>query len=161
MSDITYIALIMSISGYHGNWSPHILHNLSQEVVAVRVGGIFEICLVIMTRSWVSTGIVPAQTPVTVPIVPYITNQAPSAYSGHLCCCSVCPQYCCHIETPQSAPMGRGRVLLTIKVTPGLVGWASPTFTGLHQGAGSVCMWAYVMNACWTAGDRDTRLVIM
>ena len=58
-------------------------------------------------------------------------------------------------------PMGEGRVLLTNKVTPGLVGWAGPTFTRLHQGASSVCMWAYVMNVCWTAIDRDARLVIM
>ena len=57
--------------------------------------------------------------------------------------------------------MGEGRVLLTNKVTLGLVMWAGPTFTGLHQGASSVCMWAYVMNAHWTASDRDARLVIM
>src|SRR5882724_5728083 len=58
-------------------------------------------------------------------------------------------------------PMGEGRVLLSNKVTLGLVRWAGPTFTGLHQGAGSVHMWAYVMSVHWTAGDRDARLVIM
>ena len=94
-------------------------------------------------------GIIPAWTPVTAPIVPYITNQAPLAYSGPLCC---------HIETPQLAPNGEGRVLLTNKMTLGLVGWAGPTFTGLHQGAGSVRMWAYVMSARWTAGFRSTQI---
>jgi len=49
--------------------------------------------------------------------------------------------------------MGEGRVFLSNKVTPGLVRWASPTFTRLHQGAGSVRMWAYVMNVHWTASD--------
>ena len=58
-------------------------------------------------------------------------------------------------------PMGEGRVLLSNKVTLGLVGWAGPTFTRLHWGAGSVHMWAYVMNAHWTASDRDVRWVIM
>ena len=57
--------------------------------------------------------------------------------------------------------MGEARVLLSNKVTPGLVGWASLTFTRLHQGANSVHMQAYVMNVCWTASDRDMRLVIM
>jgi len=57
-------------------------------------------------------------------------------------------------------PMG-GRVPQTNKVTPGLVRWAGLTFTRLHQGAGSVHMQAYVMNSCWTASDRDVRLVIM
>src|SRR5882724_2124409 len=104
-------------------------------------------------------GIVPARAPVTAPTRPYITNQAPSAYSGHLCCHSACSQSRCHIETligPQW-----GRVLLTIKVTLGLVRWASLTFTWIHRGAGSVCIQAYLMNTCWTAGDRDVRLVIM
>ena len=58
-------------------------------------------------------------------------------------------------------PMGEGRVLLSNKVTLGLVRWASLTFTGLHQGASSVCMQDYVMNEHWTASDRDVRLVIM
>src|SRR5882724_6533581 len=40
ISDITCIALIMSISNYCGNRSPNMLCNLSQEAVAVRVGGI-------------------------------------------------------------------------------------------------------------------------
>jgi len=56
---------------------------------------------------------------------------------------------------------GEGRVLLSNKVTLGLVSWAGPTFTELHWGAGSVHMWDYVMNAHWTAGDRDARLVII
>src|SRR5882724_644874 len=54
-----------------------------------------------------------------------------------------------------------GRFLLTNKVMLGLVGWAGPTFTGLHQGAGLVRMQAYVMSAHWTASDRNVRLVIM
>src|SRR5882724_9626774 len=58
-------------------------------------------------------------------------------------------------------PIGEGRVLLSNKVTLGLVGWASLTFTRLHWGASSVHMQAYVMNVCWTAVDRDARLVII
>ena len=54
-----------------------------------------------------------------------------------------------------------GRVLLTNKVTPGLVRWAGLTFTGLHRGAGSVRMQAYVMNVHWTASDKDVRLLVM
>src|SRR5882724_10645333 len=49
-------------------------------------------------------------------------------------------------------PMGEGRVLLSNKVTLGLVRWAGLTLTRLHQGAGSVCMWAYIINVHWTAG---------
>src|SRR5882724_8309102 len=44
-------------------------------------------------------------------------------------------------------PMGEGRVLLSNKVTPGLVRWA-----------GSVHMWAYVMNVCWTAGGMGCKV---
>ena len=53
-----------------------------------------------------------------------------------------------------------GRVL-TSKVTLGLVRWVGPTFTRLHQGAGSVRMQAYVMNVHWTASDKDVRLLVM
>ena len=160
MSDITYIALITSISDYCGNQPPHVLHKLSWEAVAVRVGGIWNLP---GNHDWIvsfSTSIVPAQTPVTAPIVPYITNQAPLAYSRHLCCCSVCLNTAAILRLHNRPPMGGG-FLLTNKVTLGLVGWAGLTFTGLHWGDGSVCMQAYVMSACWTASDRDVRLVIM
>src|SRR5882724_1047797 len=80
----------------------------------------------------------------------------PGAYAATVCALNTTILRLC--DWP---PMGEGRVLLSNKVTPGLVGWAGLTFTGLHRGASSVCMWDYVMNACWTAGDRDARLVIM
>src|SRR5882724_1314805 len=92
-------------------------------------------------------GIVPARTPVTTPTGPYITNQAPSAYSGHLCCHSACPQYCCHIETPQLAPMG-GEGSSDYQGDPrlGQVGrpdiyWASPRgWLSSHAGLCNECM---------------------
>ena len=62
MSDITYISLIMSNSDYHGNWPPHMLRNLSQEAAAVRVGDIWNGCLLIVTELRVAAGIVPART---------------------------------------------------------------------------------------------------
>jgi len=48
-------ALITSNSVYRSNRSPHMLHNLSREAAAVRVGGIWNGHLVIMTETWVST----------------------------------------------------------------------------------------------------------
>jgi len=39
-------------------------------------------------------------------------------------------------------------------------GGASLAFTRLHWRDGSVCMWAYVRNACWTTGDMDVRLKV-
>jgi len=163
MSDITYIALITSISDYHGNWPPHTLCNLSQEAAAVRVGGIWNGCLVIVTKLWVSTGIIPAQTSC------HCTHCTLHYKSGTLsllwvpmlpqCVPSIPLPYWDSVIGPQWG--GRGGFRLSNKVTPGLVGWAGLTFTRLHWGAGSVHMWAYVMNVHWTAGDRDVRLVIM
>src|SRR5882724_7341732 len=98
-----------------------------------------------MTETRVSVGIIPAQTPVTAPTGPYITNQAPLAYSGHLCCHSACPQYCHHIETPQSAPMGEGSSDYQGDPRLGLMGWpdifqASPR--------GRLCSHAGLCNYC-------------
>ena len=136
MSDITYVALIMSISNYHSNLSPPMLHNLSREAAAVRVGGIWNGCLLIMTESWVAVGIIPAQTSC------HCTHCAPHYKSTilGLLWAPILPQCMPPILPPCwdsaiSPQMGEGRVLLTNKVTPGLVGWASLTFTRLTGGA--------------------------
>src|SRR5882724_3638872 len=112
-----------------------------------------------MTELQVSTGIVPAWTschcthcyPTLQIRHPWLT---PGTYAATVHALNTATILRLHNQPP----MG---VLLSNKVTPGLVGWAGLTFTRLHQRASSVCMWAYVMNACWTAGDRDARLVIM
>jgi len=122
------------------------LHNLSREAVAVRVGYL----------KWspgnhdqnvsFSAGIIPAQTPVTVPTGPYITNQAPLAYSGNLCCRSACPQHCRHIETPRLAPMG-GEGSSDYQVTQAWSGGRPDTYwaslrgqLSLHVGLCNECM---------------------
>jgi len=84
--------------------------------------------------------------------VPHITNQPPLAYPG---------AYAAYVETLPLAPMEEGRVLLTNKVTPGLVGWPADIYQVTRELQLSFTCWAYVISVRWTASDRDVRLVII
>jgi len=159
MSDITYIALITSISDYHNIQPQHMLHNLSQEAAAVRVEGIWNCCLVIVTELWVSHGHCSCLDSCH---CTHCTLHYKSVTLGLLwvpmlpqCMPSILPPYWDSVIGPQWG------VLLTNKLTLGLVRWASLTFTGLHWGASSVRMQDYVMNVHWTASDKDVRLLAM
>src|SRR5882724_140127 len=100
-----------------------------------------------MTKLPASVGIILLRFPVTAPTVPTLQIRhpwlTPGTYAAEVHALNTATILRLCIWPPM---VGEGKVLLSNKVTLGLVGWAGPTFTGLHWEASSVRMQAYVMN---------------